>query len=135
MAKTIQGKFDLKLAPQEAGNDIEKEALVGRMTIDKRFHGGLDATSKGQMLSVRTAVTGSAGYVAIERVTGSLEGRKGSFYFQHSGKMRRGEASLDLTVVADSGSEELTGLRGKMTIEITGGQHFYTFEYELPDAG
>ncbi|APR80623.1 Hypothetical protein A7982_05970 [Minicystis rosea] len=135
MRKTIRGTFDVKLTPQEAGNEIEKEAAVGRMTIDKRFTGDLEATSKGQMLAVRTAVTGSAGYVALERVTGSLSGRTGTFYFQHDGKMNRGEASLDLTVVPDSGTEGLTGLQGSMTIEITGGKHFYTFDYELPDAG
>ncbi len=133
MTRTIRGSFQVKLAPQSPQGDAETAAAVGRMSIDKQFSGPLEASSLGQMLAVRTEVTGSAGYVALERVTARLEGRSGAFYLQHSGSMDRGEKSLTIQVVPDSGSGELTGLRGKMDIEITEGQHFYLFEYDLPD--
>ena len=125
------GTFEVKLAPQD---DKTGEALLGRMTIDKQFHGDLKATSKGQMLSAMTATQGSAGYVAIEKVTGTLNGRKGSFVFQHSSTMARGKPEQSIVVVPDSGTEELTGLTGKMTIKITDGKHFYEFDYTLPKA-
>jgi hypothetical protein len=108
--------------------------MLGRRSIDKQFHGELEATSKGEMLSAGTAVKGSAGYVAIERVTGKLAGRQGSFVLQHSATMNRGQPSLSIAIVPDSGTNELTGLTGKMMIEITDGKHFYDFEYELPDS-
>ena len=101
------------------------------MTIDKTFHGDLAATSRGQMLSAMGAVKASAGYVAIERVTGTLAGRSGSFVLQHAGTMDRGQGSLAVSVVPDSGTEELTGLSGAMSIEITGGEHRYRFTYTL----
>jgi len=104
------------------------------MSIDKQFHGDLEATSKGEMLSAMTDTKGSAGYVAIERVTGKLQGRSGSFVLQHTGTMTRGEPQLTITVVPDSGSGQLVGLTGKMTIKITDGKHFYDFEYTLPEA-
>lgn len=129
MAK-IRGEFQVRLkpgAPDEGG-----EPAIGRMLIDKQFHGDLEAASLGQMLAFRTATEGSAGYVAMEKVTGTLGGRKGTFVLQHSGTMNRGVAGLVLTVVPDSGTGELTGLTGQMTIEITGGKHFYGFEYTLP---
>ena len=125
------GSFDVKLTPQTAAPGIES-AKLGRMTIDKQFHGDLAAASLGEMLAIHTEVQGSAGYVAIERVTGSLHGRKGSFVLQHSGTMNRGVASLALTVVPDSGTDELTGLRGSMKIEIDHGKHSYTMDYVLP---
>jgi len=125
------GSFDVKLAPQTAAPGIET-AKLGRMTIDKKFHGDLAAASLGEMLAIRTEVQGSAGYVAMERVTGSLHGRKGSFVLQHSGTMNRGVSLLALTVVPDSGTDELTGLRGSMTIEIDHGKHSYTMDYVLP---
>ena len=106
--------------------------MLGRMSIDKTFFGELDATSKGEMLSAMTAVKGSAGYVAIERVTGQLNGHSGSFVLQHSGTMNRGEPQLTVTVVPDSGTEQLTGLSGTMTIKIVDKKHFYEFEYMLP---
>ena len=121
------GTFDVKLKPIEMeGNPI------GAMSIDKTFHGDLDGTSLGQMLAVRTSVTGSAGYVAMERVNGALAGRKGTFALQHSGTMNKGSPSLSVTVVPDSGTEELTGITGTMTIVIDGGRHDYTFLYSLP---
>jgi len=102
------------------------------MSLDKQFHGDLEGTSKGEMLAVQSGVQGSAGYVAMERVTGTLAGRSGTFVLQHSGTMNRGEPGLTITVVPDSGTGGLEGLTGKMTIAIREGKHFYGFEYELP---
>ena len=102
--------------------------------IAKSFHGDLEGTSRGEMLAAMTETKGSAGYVAVERVEGTLGGRKGSFLLQHSGLMDRGAPSLVITVVPDSGTGELAGIEGTMTIEITEGKHFYTFEYRLRDA-
>ncbi len=124
------GTFEVKLAPHPSG-DASQDASLGRMTINKRFYGDLDATSQGEMLSAGTPVKGSAGYVAIEKVTGSLGGRAGAFVLQHSGVMTRGAPSLSVTVVPDSGSGELTGLSGRMTIQIEAGKHSYEFEYTL----
>jgi hypothetical protein len=107
---------------------------MGRMTIDKQFHGDLEATSKGQMLTAMTETKGSAGYVAVERVTGRLHGRSGTFALQHSGTMTRGVPQLTITVVPDSGTGQLVGLTGKMMINITDGKHSYDFEYTLPEA-
>ena len=123
------GTFDVKLNPL-APNDTG-EGTLARMSIDKQFHGDLDATSKGEMLSAGTSVQGSAGYVAIERVTGALHGRKGSFILQHTGTMTRGAPQLSVTVVPDSGTGELMGLAGKMDIKIVDGKHLYEFEYTL----
>ena len=124
------GTFDVKLAPQPAAPGIEA-AHLGRMTIDKRFQGDLTGTSLGEMLSAGTPEAGSAGYVAIERVTGTLHGRAGSFVLMHTGTMDRGAPSLRVSVVPDSGTGELAGIRGELTIRIEQGQHEYTFEYEL----
>lgn len=131
MSKQISGTFDVKLSPQAAGEN--EEASIGRMLLDKTFHGDLDASSKGQMLAHMTSVKGSAGYVAMENVVGSLHGRKGSFVLQHSGTMNRGDASLILNVVPDSGTDQLEGLAGAMTITITDGKHYYGFDYRLPE--
>jgi len=131
---TAEGTFDVQLTPQPAEGEGEGAANLGRMTIDKTFHGDLEGTSKGQMLSAMGEVQGSAGYVAIERVTGTLGGRSGSFVLQHSATMDRGAPHLVITVVPDSGSGELTGLSGEMGIEIEDGKHFYRFDYSLPDA-
>jgi hypothetical protein len=127
-----RGPFDVKLTPMTPDDDSAAATGVGRMTIDKQFHGDLEATSKGQMLAVRTAVDGSAGYVAMERVTGTLHGRTGTFALQHSGVMTRGTPGLSVTVVPDSGTGELVGLTGKMGIQIEGGKHSYELEYTLP---
>ena len=128
-----RGTFDVTIAPAPA-DDYADGATLGRMTLDKRFHGDLDATSRGQMLTALTPVKGSAGYVAIERVTGTLDGRRGTFVFQHSGIMERGAQRLTLTVVPDSGTDALTGLAGAMTIQIASGVHASAFEYTLPAA-
>jgi hypothetical protein len=122
------GAFDVKLTLQSAKDDP-----VGRMSIDKQFHGDLEAASKGEMLSVMSDVKGSAGYVAMERVTGSLAGRKGTFALQHTGTMNRGVAHLSVTVVPDSGSAELAGISGQMEIIIAEAKHSYVFEYTLRD--
>jgi hypothetical protein len=106
------------------------DPTVGRILLDKQFHGDLEGVSKGQMLAVQTAVEGSAGYVAMERVIGKLHGREGSFALQHSGT-NRGTPHLSITVVPDSGTGELAGLAGKMTINIVEGKHFYELEYEI----
>jgi Protein of unknown function (DUF3224) len=127
------GPFEVKLTPQPADGEGGGPAL-GRMTLDKRFHGDLEAASKGQMLAVRTAVEGSAGYVALEIVDGSLHGRRGTFVLQHSSTMTRGEPRQSVTVVPDSGTGELVGLEGRMVIHITEGQHSYDFDYTLGDA-
>src|SRR5580658_8202306 len=127
------GTFEVRLAPQKPDNKEAESANLGRMSIDKQFHGDLEATSKGEMLSAMTDVKGSAGYVAIERVTGTLHDRSGSFVLQHSGTMTRGEPQLSVTVVPDSGTSELTGLAGTLTIRIADKQHFYEFDYTLPE--
>jgi hypothetical protein len=128
------GEFDVKLTPQSSDTPEEGAALA-RHSLDKRFHGELDGTGAGEMLSAGSSIKGSASYVAIERVSGTLHGRLGTFALQHLGIMRRGEASLTITVVPDSGTGALAGISGSMSIEITGGKHFYRFEYSLPDAG
>jgi hypothetical protein len=125
-----RGTFDVTLKPQAA--DQGGDEALARMTVDKQFHGDLEGASKGQMLAVRTAVKDSAGYVAIERVTGTLSGRTGTFLLQHSGIMNRGEPQLTITVVPDSATEQLAGLSGTMTVTITDGKHFYGFDYTLP---
>jgi Protein of unknown function (DUF3224) len=125
------GTFEVKLTPQKPDNKEAESASIGRMSIDKQYHGDLEASSKGEMLSAMTDVKGSAGYVAIERVTGTLHGRTGSFVLQHSGTMTRGEPQLSVTVVPDSGTGELAGLAGALTIRIAEKQHFYEFDYTL----
>jgi len=126
------GTFEVKLTPQKSDSAVFETGSLGRMSIDKQFHGDLDGTGKGEMLAANTDVKGSAGYVAMERVTGMLSGREGSFILQHSGTMTRGTAQLSVTVVPDSGSGQLIGLTGKMTIKVESGRHFYEFEYTLP---
>jgi hypothetical protein len=126
------GTFDVKITPQKPDNPPAEESKVGRMSIDKQFHGDLEATSKGEMLAVQTETKGSAGYVAMERVTGTLRGRKGTFVLQHSATMDRGKPSLSVTVVPDSGTGELAGLTGSMKIIIDAGKHSYEFDYTLP---
>lgn len=125
------GPFDVQITPQPADAYADGASLA-RFTIDKQFHGDLEATSKGQMLSAAGGVKGSAGYVAIERVSGTLGGRRGSFVLQHDGMMNRGAPTLVITIVPDSGSEELAGLAGTMAIDITNGKHAYTLDYTLP---
>jgi predicted flavoprotein YhiN len=129
MTTHAKGTFEVSLKPQALFH--ETSSLLGRLTIDKQFHGDLSATSTGEMLSARTSVENSAGYVAIERVSGTLHGRKGSFVLQHSSLMTRGEAQQSITVVPDSGTDELEGLVGNMVITNIEGKHSYTFDYTL----
>lgn len=120
------GTFDVDLRPLSG-----HEASVGRLSIDKQFQGDLAGTSKGEMLAVQGTVEGSAGYVAMELVTGTLAGRRGTFAFQHSSTMSRGEPHQSITVVPDSGTGELAGLSGSFLVIIRNGEHFYEFEYTL----
>ncbi len=126
------GKFEVKLTPQK---DEASDTKLGRMLIDKQFSGDLEAVSKGQMLTGMTDEKGSAGYVAIELVTGTLKGRKGTFILQHTGIMDRNKPSLSVIIVPDSGTEELKGITGKMDIIINGKDHSYQFTYTLPKHG
>ena len=126
------GEFEVNLQPLEPYAQGSEGIALGRLSIDKRFSGDLQATSRGEMLSVRTPVEGSAGYVALEQVSGALHGRQGSFVLQHFGLMHQGENRLTLEVVPDSGSGQLAGLSGSMTLDLAGGKHSYTFDYSLP---
>lgn len=126
----VSGPFEVKMKP-ETLSETASASGIGRMSIDKVFHGPLEATSKGEFLSAGSPATGSAGYVAIEKVTGTLEGAAGSFALQHSGTINRGTPSLNVSVVPDSGTGALTGLAGTMTIDIAAGKHTYTFNYTL----
>ena len=132
MTAHAKGSFEVKVTPQPA-DEKSDDTTIGRLSLDKQFHGELEGTSKGQMLGVQTAVKGSAGYVAMERVTGTLAGRTGTFVLQHSGTMTHGALQLSITVVPDSGTGQFTGLAGSMNIEITEGKHFYDFAYTLPE--
>ena len=131
MSKYASGTFEVKLAP--LAEDKGEGSTLGRMSIEKKFQGDLEATSKGEMLTAMTEVKGSAGYVAIERVTGRLQGRQGRFVLLHRGITTGGGQELSLSVVPDSGSGELLGLTGKMDIKIAEGKHFYEFEYTLAE--
>lgn len=124
------GTFDVVMKPQ-GEPDTTPGAKLGRMSLDKQFHGDLSGAGKGEMLTAFTETEGSAGYVAIERVVGTLHGRSGGFVFQHTGTMDRGAQQLSISVVPDSGSGELTGLSGVFHIDNADGNHFYTFEYSL----
>jgi hypothetical protein len=128
MSEHANGTFEVTLKPLEPYN-TEEGALLGRMSLDKIFHGDLEAVGKGEMLTAMTDIQNSAGYVAVERITGTLNGRKGTFAVLHRGIMTRGAPELIITVVPDSGTDELTGLSGTMTITITEGKHIYDFEY------
>lgn len=127
----IKGTFDVELNPLDASSTGEGGVILGRMSIDKTFHGDLNASSKGEMLTAMTMVKGSAGYVAIEQVAGSLLGKQGSFVLQHFGTMDKGKDQLVLEVTPGSGAGELKGLQGTMAIIIEDGQHFYEFEYDF----
>ncbi len=133
MTMHASGTFEVKLNVQKADNTAAESAKLGRMSIEKQFHGDLEGTSAGEMLSVGTEVKGSAGYVAMERVNGTLHGRTGTFALQHSGTMTRGEPQLNVTVVPDSGTGELLGITGKLLINIVEKKHFYEFDYTLPE--
>ena len=132
MNQRATGSFDVKVVPQKPDTQIARAANLSRLSIDKRFHGDLEGTSKGEMLALQTDVKGSAGYVALERVTGKLAGKQGSFVLQHSATMYKGEADARITVVPDSATGELAGLSGKMLITVAeDGAHNYEFDFKL----
>ena len=127
----VTGQFTVALAPLDGYAKGQNGINLGRMSIDKTFTGKLNASSQGEMLSAMTPVQGSAGYVAIEQVIGELEDKKGSFVLQHFGTMDKGQDSLILNVISDSGTDELEGLAGSMKIRIENGVHYYDFQYTL----
>lgn len=131
MKQTAQGTFTVEMKPQGDAN-VMNGVTTGRMSLNKKFEGDLTAVGAGEMLTALTPVKGSAGYVAIERVTGTLNGKEGSFVFQHSGIMDQGKQQLSVTVVPGSGTGELTGIDGKFAIIIADGKHSFEFEYLLP---
>jgi Protein of unknown function (DUF3224) len=126
---TARGTFDVKVTAQP--QDDSAGGPFGRLFLDKQFHGDLEAVSKGQMLAAQTAVEGSGAYVAFELVTGTLNGKRGSFILQHKGTMRKGVYEMNVTVVPDSGTDELAGIAGAMKIVIEGGKHSYEFAYTM----
>jgi Protein of unknown function (DUF3224) len=130
MSTHAKGTFEVKMTP--VSEDKAEGSIISRMTNEKVFHGDLEATSKGEMLTAGTAVKGSAGYVLIERVTGVLQGRTGTFILQHNATLTRGAPQQEIVVVPDSGTGQLTGLAGNMTIIIKDSKHFYDFDYTLP---
>ena len=132
MSQRVNGAFDVKVTPQKPDTQVARAANLGRLTIDKRYHGELEAIAKGEMLATQTEVKGSAGYVALERVTGTLQGRNGSFVLQHNATMTRGTPELAITVVPDSGTGELRGLSGRMRIATApDGGHSYEFDFKI----
>lgn len=130
MGRQIKGEFDVERR-MEPSCDMGDGVEAGHFRFDKRFRGDLDAVSVVHMMAVMTETPGSAAYVAIERIAGTLQGRKGTFFTQHNGVMDRGEAALTLTVVPDSGTDGLAGISGRMAIDIVEGKHYYTFDYAL----
>jgi hypothetical protein len=133
LTRHAQGTFDVKTTPL-AADEATGGATIGRYALDKHFHGDLEAESKGEMLGCGDPSKGSAGYVALERLTGTLQGHAGSFALQHSGIMDHGKYQLVVTVVPGSGTGELAGIGGAMTITIANGQHSYNLDYTLPAA-
>lgn len=131
MTTHARGKFDVQGHAMPLEN-IDKDASLGRMSLDKQYHGDLDGIAQGQMLSIGTPATGSAVYVAVERVTGTLAGKRGTFALYHTGVMTRGAPSLSISVAPDSGTGELTGITGTLNIDVKNGEHLYDFEYSLP---
>jgi hypothetical protein len=131
----VSGSFEVKIDPQNPDNAAARESGLGRMSIDKQFHGDLEAASKGEMLSFMNRDAGSGGYVALEHVTGTLSGRSGSFVLEHNATMDRGAPMLNIIVVPGSGTGDLAGIAGTMKIRIESGKHFYDFDYTLPEAG
>lgn len=131
MSAVAKGSFTVEMKPLSEPNAADGVSL-GRTSLVKRFEGDLVAAGKGEMLTALTPVKGSAGYVAIERVTGTLHGRTGSFVFQHTGTMDRGAQQLSITVVPGSGTGALAGITGTFKLSIVEGKHFYEFEYSLP---
>ena len=134
MTSQASGTFEVKVKPLPADGKVDG-LTVGRVALDKQFVGDLEGTSKGEMMTAETSVEGSGGYVAIERVDGTLRGRKGTFVLLHQGTMKRGgDFKILIAVVPDSGTGHLVGLTGTMAIVIKDGKHSYEFDYALPEA-
>jgi hypothetical protein len=129
MTAHASGKFEVTTETQSEHKS--EGASLARMSLSKQFHGGLEGSSTGEMLSAISGVEGSAGYVAITRFSGALDGRIGTFVFQHSGTMTRGTRRQNVTVVPDSGTGQLAGLAGTLRVKIKDGKHFYDFEYTI----
>jgi len=125
-----RGTFEVKMGPLAAYNQ-DPAAQLGRASLDKVFHGDLEGTSQGEMLTAGSPQSGSAGYVAVERVKGTLHGKRGTFALQHHATMHAGAFSLEVVVVPGSGTDELKGLRGAMQIAIADGRHSYELEYDF----
>jgi Protein of unknown function (DUF3224) len=130
VSATAKGTFDTKVTPQPAAEG--DDPAFSRFTVAKQFHGDIEGTSKVQMLAAGTAVKDSGGYVALEKVSAAVAGRKGTFILQHMGTMKGGAFNLNIAVVPDSGTDQLTGISGKFAIEIKDGKHSYAFDYTLP---
>ena len=131
--KRASGSFEVNVQPL-SNAEVSADAMFGRFLLTKKFSGDLVADARGQMLSAGTATPGSAGYVAIDHVTGTLDGRKGGFVLQHSGSMNKGAPALTISVVPDSGSGDLAGIAGTLKINIIDKKHFYDFDYTLPES-
>jgi hypothetical protein len=132
MGMHAKGTFEVKITPQSFAEGVG-DPTVGRMAIEKHFKGDMEGVGRGQMLAVGTAIDGSAGYVAMERVQATLHGREGSFALQHNGVMNRGTPQLAITIVPDSGTDGLSGIAGALTIRIADSAHHYELAYSLPD--
>ena len=132
VSASAKGTFDVKATPQPAAEGDDPSFT--RFIVEKQFHGDLEGTSKVQMLAAGTAIKDSGGYVALEKITATLAGRKGTLVLQHMGSMKGGAFNLNIAVVPDSGTDQLAGISGKFAIEIKDGKHFYTFDYTLPAA-
>lgn len=132
MQRLASGTFQVRITPAAPADEADGTAL-GRATLDKTYHGELDAGARGEMLTAITTTSGSAVYVAIERVRGRLHGREGSFCLGHHERMARGAQSLVVEIVPDSGSGALAGIAGSLAIRIADGQHYYDLRYTLPD--
>ena len=130
MAEHAKGTFEVKVIAQPP--DDKDDPNLGRFLLDKQFHGDLEGASKGQMLTAGTAMKGSGGYVAVEKISGTLRGRSGTFVLQHIGTMTQGTPEMSVTVVPDSGTGELVGISGRLTIIVADGKHSYEFAYSLP---
>jgi hypothetical protein len=130
VSASANGTFDVKVTPQPAAESDDPSFT--RFTVEKQFHGDMEGTSKVQMLAAGTAIKDSGGYVALEKVTATLAGRKGTFVLQHMGSMKGGAFNLNIAVVPDSGTDQLRGISGKFSIDIKDGKHFYAFDYSLP---
>ena len=131
--KRAAGSFEVNVQPL-SNAEVSSDAMLGRFLLTKQFSGDLSAEARGQMLSAGTPTKGSAGYVAIDQVTGVLDGRKGGFVLQHTGTMNKGAPALSISVVPDSGTGELVGISGTLSIHVDNKKHFYEFDYSLPES-